>query len=183
MNFLGAPPLEAEEFLEYAKSHADRTTAGVALAVRLPLGEYRDDKLINLGDHRFGFEPQLGAVRTLGPWSFEATGSVFLFTVNHEFFNGNRLEKAPVYSVQGHVVRTFEAGFWVSTGVSYGLGGETEINGIRQDDERSNLLYGLVAGVSLGSGIGLRAGYIRQEALRNAGTDAHNVVLGCSMRF
>jgi hypothetical protein len=183
LNFVGAPALAAEAFQEHVQSHEDRTTAGVGLAVRLPFGEYMDDKLINLGDHRFEFEPQVGVVHTQGPWSFELTGSVFLFTNNDEFFNGRRLEKDPVFAVQAHVVRTFEGGFWVSGGVSYGWGGETEIDGVDQEDRRSNLLYGLFAGLSLFSVQGFRAGYFRQEAFKSVGGDLHNLLLGWSARF
>jgi hypothetical protein len=183
MNFAGAPALEAEEFQEYIRSHEDRTLAGAALAIRLPLGQYDDDKLINLGDHRFVFEPQLGVVHTRGPWSLELTGSVFLYTNNDDFFNGSRLEKDPLYSIQGHVVRTFDAGFWISAGASYGLGGESEVDGMRKGDERSNLLYGVLGGVSLGSQQSLRVGYIRQEAFKKVGADTHNVLLGWATRF
>jgi hypothetical protein len=154
VNIVGAPALEAEPFQEYIQSHPDRTIVGAALAVRLPLGEYRDDQLINLGDNRFAFEPQLGVVQTFGPWSVELTGSVFIYTDNPDFFNGSRVERDPIYSVQGHVVRTIEGGFWLSAGVSWGLGGESEVNGVRKDDERSNLLYGVLAGASVGTATG-----------------------------
>ncbi|RPH41972.1 MAG: transporter [Planctomycetota bacterium] len=183
LNFAGAPALEAEPFQEYIRNHDVRTTAGVGLAVRLPFGEYDDDKLINLGDHRFEFQTQMGVVHTRGPWSFELTGSLFLFTENDDFFNGNRLEKDPLYAIQGHVVRTFDGGFWVSAGASYGWGGETEINGVGNDDIRSNLLYGVLAGFSIFSLQGFRAGYIRQEALNNVGADVHNLVVGWGTRF
>ena len=183
LNFAGAPALEAEAFQEYVRSHPDRLTAGAALAVRLPLGEYRDDKLINLGDNRFVCEPQLGAVQTFGPWSVELTGSAFVYTDNEDFFNGSRVERDPVYSLQGHVVRTIEGGFWVSVGASWGLGGESEVDGVRKRDERSNLLYGILAGMSLGGGQGIRVGYIRQEALKKAGADTHNIVVGWAVRF
>jgi len=182
LNFIGSPALEGEQFQEYLRAHETRTIAGAALAVRLPLGQYSDDRLINLGDNRFEFEPQLGVVHAVGPWSFELTGSVFFYTPNDDFFDGSRLEKDPLYSLQGHVVRTFDA-FWVSVGASYGLGGRSEVDGVRKDDERSNLLYGLLAGTSLGSRMGVRVGYIRQEALRRAGADSHNVVAGWSIRF
>jgi hypothetical protein len=182
LNFAGAPALEADAFQDYVRSHESRTIAGIGLAVRLPLGEYMDDKLINLGDNRVEFQPQLGVVHVLGPWSFELTGSAFVFTENDDFFNGNRLEKDPLYAVQGHVVRTF-GGFWVSAGTSYGWGGETEINGVGKDDRRSNLLYGMLAGYSFSALLNFRIGYVRQEALNNVGLDAHNVVLGWSARF
>lgn len=183
VNFAGAPALEGEAFQDYLKSRENRTTAGAALAVRLPLGEYMDDKLINLGENRFSFQSQLGAVHTRGSWSFEVTGSVFLFTDNDEFFDGNRLEQDPLYSVQGHVVRTFEPGFWVSAGASYGWAAETKINGVSKDDDRSNLLYGLAFGFPLSSTHGFRAAYFRHDALEDVGADNHNILLSWGIRF
>jgi len=88
-----------------------------------------------------------------------------------------------MYSLQGHVVRTFDEGFWVTAGASYGLGAESEIDGVRKGDERSNFLYGVLAGVSLGPQQGLRVGYIRQSALKKAGADTHNVLAGWAIRF
>ena len=53
VNFLGSPPLRGSEFQEYKASHPVDTVAGAALALTLPLGEYQDDKLLNLGANRF----------------------------------------------------------------------------------------------------------------------------------
>lgn len=117
VNLAGAPPLEGEDFRQYLKIQDEgRTIVGAALAVRVPLGEYSEDKLINLGENRFGFQPQLGVVHVEGPWSFELTGSVFLHTRNGDFFNGSTLDQDPTYAIQAHVVRTFGPDLRVSAG-------------------------------------------------------------------
>jgi hypothetical protein len=183
LNFVGAPALEGEAFQAYLASHEERTTAGVAVALRAPLGEYREDKLINLGENRWSVEPQLGVVHSSGPWSGELTGSAFVYTPNNDFFNGLTLRQDPLYAIQGHVVRTFGGGFWVSADAAYGRGGETEISGVDKEDLRSNLLYGFTVGFSLESGQSFRLGYLRREALNNVGLDAHNVLLTWSIRF
>jgi hypothetical protein len=183
VSFLGAPALEGEAFQNYIASHEDRTVVGAALALRVPLGQYDSDKLINLGENRFNVEPQLGVTHTSGPWSGELTGSAFFFTSNDDFFGGNLLRQDPLYAIQGHVVRTLDAGFWVSADASYGRGGETRINGQSRDDLRSNLLYGVTAGFSVAPSHSFRIGYLRRETLSNVGLDAHNVLLTWSMRF
>lgn len=181
--FLGAPALERAEFAEYVKGREDRTLAGVAVAVRLPLGEYMDDKLINLGENRWSFQGQLGAVHSSGPWSFEATASLFVHTANDDFYGGNRLEQDPLYALQGHVVRSFDGGWWVSGGVAYGWAGEAEVNGVGKDDDRRNLLYGVSTGVSIAGTHGLRLGYFRQEGRSDVGLDAHHVLLSWTIVF
>ena len=183
MDFLGAPPLETEQYLDYIRSNPERTIAGVGLAVRVPLGEYNDEHLINLGENRFSFQPQLGVVQYLGPWSFEATASFFAYTDNNDFFGGNRLEQDLLYAIQVHVVRTFESGWWVSAGSAYGQGGRMSINGAAESDVRSNLLYGVSGGVSPTPSQSISLTYIRHEALSKVGGDFHNLLLGWAIRF
>jgi hypothetical protein len=183
VNFLGAPALEEKEFQEYIKSNEIRTIAGLGLAMRVPLGQYMDDKLINLGENRFSFEPQLGVVHTEGEWSFEVTSSIFFYTKNDDFFGGNTLEQSPLYAVQAHVVRTFEGMFWVSVGAAYGGDGESQISGVSKNDARSNLLYGINCGLSLPPMNAFRIGYFRQETLNSLGIDSNSVLISWSIRF
>ena len=98
VNLLGAPALEGKEYLDYRAAHSTNTVVGAALAVMLPLGEYKDDKLLNLGQNRFIFRPQAGVVHTRGQWSYELTGSVFFFTENDDFFGGNERKQDPLFA-------------------------------------------------------------------------------------
>jgi len=182
MNFYGAPPLEPEEFRDYLRDNEVRTMAGVALAVRVPLGQYNNDKLINLGENRYSFQPQVGIVHTIGPWSFEATASLFAYTDNHNFFGGHTYEQDALYAIQLHVVRLFD-GWWLSAGSAYGRGGTTSIDGMDNDDRRSNLLYGVSGGLSLAANQSLNLLYIRQDALANTGPDLHNLIVTWAIRF
>jgi hypothetical protein len=182
-NLIGAPALRGREFMEYHEAHPVQTTVGAALELRMPLGEYEEDQLINLGQNRFTIGSQLGALHTRGEWSFELTGSLFLFTDNDEFFNGNELEQDPLFAAQTHVVKTFGQKFWVSAGAAYGWAGESTVNGEAKDDERSNLLYGLAAGCRLGDTQSLRITYVRGDTLTDVGSDTHNLALGWSIRF
>jgi hypothetical protein len=183
IDLTGAPAISGREFLDYRKDHRVNTIVGAAIAVRLPLGDYKEDKLINLGENRLVFEPQLGVLRTVGPWSFELTGSMFIYADNDEFFNGNTLEQNPLYAVQAHIVRTFETGWWVSAGAAYGSGAESAVNGVANDDERRNLLYGGSFGFPIGSSQSVQLGYLRRDALASAGIDSHNFFVGWSVRF
>src|ERR1017187_3169195 len=71
VNLLGAPPLAGKEFAEYRAKTDSETIVGVGLVLQLPTGQYYDDKLINLGNNRFAFRPQLGVVHNFGKWSGE----------------------------------------------------------------------------------------------------------------
>jgi len=183
INIVGAPALPGTEYAAYIREHPDRTTVGAGLAIRLPLGEYNDDKLINLGENRFSIRPQLGVLHTQGPWSFELTGSTFFYTNNDDFFGGNKLQQEPLFGAQAHVVRSFDAGFWVSGGLAYGWGGATEVNNSNNDDAKSTLLYGLSFGLPISHTQSLRLEYIRTDTLTDTGTDGHRLLLAWSVRF
>ena len=69
---LAGPP--AGNALELRQSRIDNqtsTTVGVSLAITIQLGEYFEDKLLNLGGNRFVFRPKVGIIHYWGTWSFE----------------------------------------------------------------------------------------------------------------
>jgi hypothetical protein len=183
VNLVGAPALQAPEFPDFMRKHQTNTTLGAAVAVRLPLGEYYEDRLINLGQNRYSVETQLGALHTTGAWSYELTGSVFLFTDNDEFYGGTTLEQEPLYAVQAHVVRSFGGGYWVGVGAAYGGAGESLISGVGLGDQKENLLYGLSAGMSVGDSQSVRVGYIRGETFADVGMDSHSLLVTWSLRL
>jgi len=113
------------------------TVVGAAIAVILPLGEYHEERLINLGQNRWVFRPQVGVVHSRGPWSYELTGSAFLSTDNDAFRGGVTRKQEPLYAVQGHVIRTFmKTRHWAALSFGYGAEGQSIIDGIRIDDEK-----------------------------------------------
>lgn len=182
-NLTGAPALQGKEFMEHKQEHAVNTAIGAALEVRLPLGDYEEDKLINLGQNRFVAAPQIGVLHTRRDWSFELTGSTYFYTDNDEFFNGNSLEQSPLFALQTHLVKTFDAGYWLSVGAAYGWGGESTINGVEKDDEKANLLFGGSIGFRIGETQSVKLAYIRGDALEDIGSDTDSVLLGWSIRF
>lgn len=183
VNLYGAPALKGKEFLEYRASHKTNTTVGIAVAVRVPFGQYKEDKLLNLGQNRFIIRPQVGFVHTRGPWSYELTGSVFFYTDNDEFFDGNKREQDHIYAIQAHVVRTFRPGLWASLSVGYGRGGRSTLNGVDKDDLRSIVLSALSVGFPIGRTQAIKLAYIRERTQVDLGTDADSLALGWSVWF
>ena len=86
------------------------TILGVALEVTVPVGEYHEEKLINLGTNRWTFRPQIGVVHSWGKWAAELTGSAFFFTDNDDFYQNTAREQDPLLALQGHLIYTFRAG-------------------------------------------------------------------------
>ncbi|UCE87572.1 MAG: transporter [Deltaproteobacteria bacterium] len=181
INLFGAPPLQKDEFAQYRKGIESETIAGAALAVNVPLGEYFDDKLINLGTNRFTIRPQLGLVHNRGKWGTELTGAVWFFTDNDDFFGDARREQDPLFAVQGHLVYTFRPGLWLACGVGYGHGGESTIDGDRKDDETQNLVFGASLGIPITRYFGLKIGYLGTRTQNDTGLDSDSLVTAASL--
>ena len=180
MNLVGAPPLAGKEFAAYRAGLDRETILGLGLVVVLPTGDYLPDKLLNLGDNRFSFRPQIGMVHEWNKWSFEFTGSTWFFTDNEDFFGGNRLAVDPFVTLQAHLVHTFSPGLWISCGVGHEFGAQSTLNGIEKDDRKSYDSWGVTLGVPIDRKLGLKFGYIATRTREKVGGDLGHVVLAAS---
>ena len=181
INLYGAPPLEGKEFAAYRAKANVETVFGTALVVRLPTGDYMDDKLINLGTNRFTFRPQLGVVHNRGKWSMELTGEVYLFTDNNDFFNGNRLEQDPLYTIQTHLIYTFRPGLWTAASAGYGYGGESTVSGDKKNDRRENLAWAFSFGFPITRQLGVKVIYLATRTQESIGLDSDSIGVGFSI--
>ena len=160
------------------------TVVGAAIAVIAPLGEYSEQFLINLGQNRWVFRPQVGFVHTRGQWSYELTGSAFFFTDNDEFFNGSTRSQDPLFAVQGHVVYALKRrGHWAALSVGYGGNGQSIIDGNRVDDDQRLSLASLSYGMPLGTNQSLKFAIVRSRTNTGKGSDVDSLALAWSHRF
>ena len=180
INLYGAPPLKGKEYAEYRATTEIETIVGAALSVQLPTGDYMDDKLINLGSNRFTFRPQFGVVRTRGKWSIEATGIVALYSDNTDFYNGQKLEQNPLYSIHSHLIYTFRPGLWASASAGYNYGGKSTVDGTKKDDLKQNLAGALGFGFSVSRHLGFKITYVGTRTQESTGFDSDYFVVGAS---
>ena len=183
INLVGAPALQGKQYMDYREQHPTNTVIGAGVAIRVPLGEYNDKKLLNIGQNRYSIRPQLGVLHTRGPWSYELTASTFLFTDNDDFFGDTKREQDPLHALQVHVVRTLSNGWWVSAGSAYGWSGRSKINGVDKDDRRGDLLSGASFGFPIASNQAVKFAYIRRRTQKDVGVDSDSVVAAWSVRF
>jgi len=181
INLYGAPPLSGKKFVAYRSTVDVETIVGVALAVRLPTGEYMDDKLINLGKNRFAFRPQIGVIHTRGKWTTEVTGEVAFYTDNDEFFNGNTLAQEPLFITHAHLIYTFRPGFWAGLSAAYDYGGETSINGVDKDDRRQDTAWALNLAYPITNASGIKVTYITTRTLESTGLDSDTLAVSLSL--
>jgi hypothetical protein len=183
VNLYGAPALDPKEFRQRAAAQPANTIVGAAISVGAPLGEYFEDKLLNLGQNRFLIRPQIGVLHTRGKWSYELTGSAYIFTDNDEFWNGNTLEQDPIGALQAHVIHVFKPGLWASLSAAYGWRGETRVNGERKNNDKADSLTALSVGFPVTATQGIKLMYVHSETHRFTGADLDTFSIGWSMFF
>ena len=160
------------------------TVFGAALAVIAPLGKYNEEFLINLGQNRWVFRPQVGVVHTRGRWSWELTASGYFFTENDEFYGGQTRKQDPLYAVQGHVIYSLpKQGHWTSLSIGFGGNGQSIIDGNRVDVDQRLSLAALSYGLPLGRTQSVKFAYVRSRTNTENGSDTDSIAIAWSKRF
>jgi len=139
VNLLGAPALSLEEFAKYRQD----LIVGASVQVSAPLGQYDEDRLVNLGNNRWYVKPDLGISKAWGDFVLELSTGVFLFTENHDYYGGKELEQDPLYTAQLHATYNIGRGIWAAVSGTYDFGGRTTVNDVTSNDEQSNSRMGL----------------------------------------
>lgn len=140
---LGARAMTRQEFLQYEQ----RTLLGLFLRVSLPIGQYDDQRAINLGSNRWQIVPALALSHRWQRLIAEAYAGAWLSTDNENQFGGNTLSQDPLYAFQLNLVYSFRPRLWLAVGTRQTVGGRTSLNGVSRDDERVNNRLGAVLGI------------------------------------
>jgi hypothetical protein len=134
INLTGAPALSFKDFKDYQQD----TIIGFTFKLTAPLGQYEQDKLINLGTNRWSFKPEFGISQALGKWTVEAATAVIFYTDNDEFYSDQTRQQDPIYSAQFHVIYAFPKNIWFAVSSTYYTGGRTTIAGVLKNDLQQN---------------------------------------------
>jgi hypothetical protein len=178
VNVFGSPALTAKQFPDYKQDFI----VGVSLQVSAPLGQYDDTKLLNLGNNRWSFRPELGFSKAWGPWTLEVAPSVTLFTDNSNFFYGQNFEQAPLYLVRTSLMHNFDSGAWISLDGIYFRGARTTVDGDKGDNEQENVRAGLTLALPMDrqNSIKLNAG---TGIYTRTGSQFSNIVIAWQYRW
>lgn len=137
VNLLGTPRLKSgPDLLNYEPTF----TLDAAVMLAFPIGEYDDDKLVNMGLNRwwgrvaFPMKYHFGVFDPGHMSSFELVPSVWLFGENDDFL-GQTLENDPLWQIEAHLTHDFTRSFFGSLDVLYRGGFQSEIDGIEVGDE------------------------------------------------
>ena len=148
MNIFGGPALTREEF----RFFVPQTFSSFHLLVTTPLGTYEPTSPINPSANRWMISPTINFSYTPDQgWSWIETYAAGRFFSNNNNFlvNGAQtLSQKPLLRLEEHVSRNLTDALWLSIDAYYNLGGETNIDGLEQDNMANT--------VRLGAGMGLR---------------------------
>jgi hypothetical protein len=173
MNLYGAPSMTPKEFASFNW----RTLVGVSLTAAPPLGQYDSAKLINLGNNRWSFKPEIGMSRHYGKWVIEGMAGVWLFTDNTDFFGGRTRQQDPIVATQVHLTYRFKRSMWLAADANYFTGGRTTIGGKQSLDLQRNSRVGATFSQAFGRGHAIRAS-VSRGAYTTIGADFTSIAVG-----
>jgi hypothetical protein len=133
VNLMGGPAMPPEQF----RTWRQKMLIGASLKVVAPTGQYDPTKLINWGNNRWAFKPEIGYSQRWGHWVLDIYGAVWFFTTNQEFFSHNQYfpgkqsqSESPIGAFEGHFSYDVKPRLWISFDANFWHGGETSLNGV-----------------------------------------------------
>lgn len=141
-NIFGAPSLTVEQFAHWKPE----TYLTSSMFITAPTGNYDTDSLLNIGQNRWVFKPQLswGAPFDWGGL-LSVNGNVQFFTDNKKHLGSKTLKQDPIYSIEAHYSQNFSKSFWASLDAFYSYGGRTSVDDVVKDNLQSTLKLGVSA--------------------------------------
>ena len=161
INLIGQDPIRnIPDFMRYQPGVSLDVIADLAF----PIGEYENDRPLNLGQNRWYGRVGFPIVWQLGPWipnrrtTLEFLPSVWLFGDNDDFL-GQELSTDPMFMIEGHLTRNFAKDIWGSLDLTWINGGQASFDGV-EGEKVDNLGLGFTFGYQLNDHAQLTFGYM-----------------------
>jgi hypothetical protein len=161
VNLFGAPPLKTNfDLIDYEPT----LTLDAAVMLAFPIGEYDDEKLVNLGLNRwfgrvaFPITYHFGVFTPGYRKSLELIPSVWLFDKNNDFM-GQEMENDPMWQLEGHLTNDFTPSFWGSLDVLYRSGFQSEVDGVEVGEELEMGNLGVTLNYQVNDNLSIKAGF------------------------
>jgi hypothetical protein len=152
----GSPAMKPADFGRAPR----RTIVGASVTVGLPLGQYDNAKLVNLGSNRWALKPEVGISYPRGRWTMDGFVGVWIFTDNDHFFPGESIRhQDPIGGVQGHLSYTLGRRAWLAVNATWYTGGRSRINGVAKADLQRNTRVGATWAQPVGRRQSLKVSY------------------------
>jgi len=172
VNLVGSPALTIPEFAKYRQ----RAIVGVSLQVVPPLGQYDDDRYVNLGSNRWSFRPETGFSWGRRRLILEAAAGAWVFTHNGNYV-GRTQTQSPLYFAKGNAIVTFRRGIWGAVSYGRATGGRTRVDGVETNSLQTNDRLGTTWLIPMTRWVALRVVYTSGLATR-FGADFDSFAIG-----
>jgi hypothetical protein len=174
INLRGNPPMPARAFAVSPR----KVIVGTSLTVLAPTGQYKGTQLINLGNNRWAFKPELGVSVPKGRWDFDAYAGVWLFSDNENFYPGGlRRSQEAVVALQGHTSYTFRPRLWLAVDATWYHGGAAQVVGAAPTGAMNNTRMGATLSLPLARSQSIKVAYSSGVAVRT-GTNFRTFSVG-----
>jgi hypothetical protein len=170
-NFVGAPATEMSDFAATKPA----TVVGASLQVYIPVGQYDDDQLLNIGANRWVIKPELGMSIPWRKWSFEFAAGARFFADNDDFGDATQ-EQDPLYNLQVHLVYDLSPRQWISINGNYFFGGDTYVDSEPSVPRQKNSRVGLTWFVGLNPKNALKFS-ANKGVITRVGNDSNTVIV------
>jgi len=142
---------------------------GITPFLQVPAGSYDNDRPLNLGENRWSFSLQAGYIRGLtDTLALDLAADITLHGKNSDFGADNStLKQDPLYQLQGYLRHNISPTWDIRGGLSYTYGGETRVDGQRQNDKYETLSATLGTGYFITPTVQVLANYGQDLSVEN----------------
>ena len=167
--------MNAEEF--QALRADPHPMLGVSMKIVPPTGRYDSDRLLNVASNRWAVKPEIGSMIPItSKLLLEIQAGIWLFGHDDRYLPGNRRQE-PILSMEMHLVRRFQPGFWASLDANFFTGGRQTIGGQRLGDVLRNSRLGATLVVPFARRHAVKLGYAT-GIVTNFGTNFDQYLIG-----
>ncbi len=160
VNLIGAPAMKnVPDLLRYEPDF----TVDLVFTLAIPIGEYDDNSLANIGQNRWYGRVGVPIMISLGDWvpgsrtTLEFLPAVWFFGDNDDLL-GQTVENDPLFQFESHLTRDFTETFWGSLDVVWYYGGKSTIGGL-SGEALNEVGVGFTFGYQINDNLMLTAGY------------------------
>lgn len=178
INLTGSPALDRKDFRQYQQ----KAIFGVSLVTSVPTGRYYEDKVINLGNNRWAFKPEIGVSRRFTHVYAEAYLGTWFYTENTEYLTNKVLKQKPTVTLQAHASYYFKNQMWVGFNTNWYKVGETRIDGVPLNEIINDWRVGATFSVPISKAQSLRLQF-HTGLMSNLGLNYDSVTLAYQYVF
>lgn len=126
-----------------------KTWLGITEWFKMPLGEYDNKRVLNMGANQWAFKSEIGFVKGWGDFYLELSPYIEFYTDNSDAGAASAtLEKDPTYAMETHLSYDISKTVLVSLDHYYKKGGETTVADVAMDDEAETHALQFTLGVT-----------------------------------